>query len=56
MGVAECSYELPSSPTLLLGEKGARSLVASRERARVRAAKNSNPKIIRLFSNAQEWY
>ncbi len=29
MGVADCGYELPSSPTLLPTEKGAKSLVPS---------------------------
>jgi len=28
-GIAECKYEFPSFPTLLLGEKGARILVPS---------------------------
>ena len=32
LGVAECKYEMPSSPTLLPGEKGARTLVLSLER------------------------
>ncbi|MCY7273176.1 MAG: hypothetical protein LH702_05390, partial [Phormidesmis sp. CAN_BIN44] len=29
VGVAECKYELPSSPTLLPKEKGAKDLVPS---------------------------
>jgi hypothetical protein len=29
LGVTECGYDLPSSPTLLPGEKGAKSLVPS---------------------------
>ncbi len=46
-GVAECGYELPHPQPVSLGKRELRVLFPLRwERARVRAAKDSHPKVI----------